>query len=153
VPRVWGWIVLFSLGCLDCCRGLFEWALKVIGFWKLLLGACFIHFLYVVKLATARALDAFWNTNIFSTWVFSGVESWAWRLATSHLPCVLPSALAPSWAYHMLYGPEVITTSPQPLDIVAVPAGRFECMEELASPRVAMMVVVLMRVVVALRRG
>jgi hypothetical protein len=153
VPRVWGWIVLFSLGFLDCVRGFFEWALQVIGFWKLLFGACFVHFLYVVKLAAARALDAFWNTNIFTSWVFAGVESWGWRLVSSHLPCILPAPLAPSWAYHMLYGPDVITTMPQPPDIVAVPASRLEFIDDLASPRVAMMVVVLMRVVVAFRRG
>jgi hypothetical protein len=146
-------MVLFSLGCLDCVRGLFEWALKVIGFWKLLFGACVIHLLYVVKVATARALDAFWNTNIFTSWVFAGIESWAWRLVSSHLPCALPAALAPSWAYRMLYGPDDITTLPEPLVVVTAPASRMDFVEDLASPRVAMMIVVLMRVVVAFRRG
>jgi hypothetical protein len=153
VPRVLDGIVLLSHGFLGCVRGVAEWALKVIGFWQLLLGFCLLHGLYIVKCAIARVCDVCFNTSFFTSWVFSGMESCAWRLIRSYVPSLGLGWFTPPWAQPMLVDSSVGTVATVMSDSVSMPPSRMGFLEDLASPRVAMLVVFVMRIGAAYRRG
>jgi hypothetical protein len=95
-PRLLDWIVLVAHVLFVWLRGFTEWSLLYVGFWKILLGGCLLHGLYVIKVACAQFFDTLLSTGFFTSWVLSSVESVLWRVCRSLLSRFTPGYLFPT---------------------------------------------------------
>ena len=134
-------------------REVCEWALNVIGYWKILLSICVLYGLHILQVAIMRLIDGLFNTSFVSMSIGSLVESWAWRFLQ---PLMLQ--WHPVWLCPWFSGPALEQPSEVSSAVLSIASGssdgvsRYEPSESIMGTRMAMAASFLIQMMVLLRR-
>ena len=134
-------------------REVCEWALNVIGYWKLLLGMCVLYGLHILQVAIMRVIDSIFSTRFVSWSLSSFVENFAWRFLQ---PLILH--WAPGWIGPWFMGPALELPSGTSSAVVSVSSeysksvGRGEPLESVMGTHMTLAASFIIHLVVLMRR-
>ena len=129
------------------------WALDVIGYWKLLFGACVLYGLHILQIALLRLIDGLFATRFFSSAFGSFFESVVWKVLQPLFDFV------PGWVVGWNSGPALELPNGGAMVVhngvtsIGDAIGRFEPLEFVLGGRATLAITFLIQVLVLIRRG